>query len=74
MSPESFKSGGIWRVMVRINGSLQAIELALLVLFFLSGVVKTSANLLKEEQMENINEFMKMVKTEIISYLPDSET
>lgn len=45
MSPENFKGGGIWRVMVNINGSLQAIGLALLVLFFLSGVVRTSANL-----------------------------
>ena len=45
MSPESFKGGGIWRIIVNINGSLQAIGLALLVLFFLSGVVSTSANL-----------------------------
>ena len=45
MSPENFKGGGIWQVMVNINGSLQAIGLALLVLFFLSGVVRTSANL-----------------------------
>ena len=45
MSPQSFKGGGIWRVILNINGSLQAIGLALLVLFFLSGVVKTSANL-----------------------------
>ncbi|MBE6018574.1 MAG: hypothetical protein E7233_13390 [Lachnospiraceae bacterium] len=45
MSPESFKGGGIWRIIVNINGSLQAIGLALLVLFFLSGVVRTSANL-----------------------------
>ncbi len=45
MSPEDFKGGGIWRVILNINGSLQAIGLALLVLFFLSGVVKTSANL-----------------------------
>ena len=45
MSPENFKGGGIWRVILNINGSLQAIGLALLVLFFLSGVVKTSANL-----------------------------
>ena len=45
MSPESFKGGGIWRIMVNINGSLQAIGLALLVLFFLSGVVRTTANL-----------------------------
>ena len=45
MSPENFNGGGIWRVILNINGSLQAIGLALLVLFFLSGVVKTSANL-----------------------------
>lgn len=45
MSPENFKGGSIWRVIVNINSSLQAIGLALLVLFFLSGVVRTSANL-----------------------------
>ncbi len=53
MSPESFKGGGIWRVMVSINGSLQAIGLALLVLFFLSGVVKTSANLSEIKRPEH---------------------
>lgn len=45
MSPENFKGGGIWRVILSINGAMQAIGLALLVLFFLIGVVKTSANL-----------------------------
>ena len=45
ISPENFKGGGIWKVILSINGSLQAIGLALLVLFFLAGVVKTSANL-----------------------------
>lgn len=45
LSPENFKGGGIWKVILSINGSLQAIGLALLVLFFLAGVVKTSANL-----------------------------
>lgn len=45
ISPASFKGGGIWNVILQINGSLQAIGLALLVLFFLAGVVKTSANL-----------------------------
>ena len=45
MSPASFKGGGIWRTILAINGSLQAIGLALMVLFFLAGVVKTSANL-----------------------------
>ena len=45
MSPEDFKGGGIWNVIVSINGSMKAIGLALLVLFFLAGVVRTSANL-----------------------------
>lgn len=45
MSPEKFKGGGIWHVILQINGALQAIGLALLVLFFLAGVVRTSANL-----------------------------
>lgn len=40
-SPESFKGGAIWNVIVNINGALQAIGLALLVIFFLVGVVKT---------------------------------
>ena len=40
-SPETFKGGGIWNVIVNINGALQAIGLALLVLFFLVGIVKT---------------------------------
>ena len=44
-SPASFKGGGIWKVILNINGAVQAIGLALLVLFFLAGVVKTSANL-----------------------------
>lgn len=45
ISPANFKGGGIWNVILQINGSIQAIGLALLVLFFLAGVVKTSANL-----------------------------
>ena len=44
-SPETFKDGRIWRVMLNINGALQAIGLALLVLFFLIGVMKTCGNL-----------------------------
>lgn len=45
MSPENFKGGSIWNVILNINGAIQAIGLALLVLFFLAGVIKTSANL-----------------------------
>lgn len=40
-SPETFKGGGIWDVVNDINGALKAIGYALLVLFFLVGVVKT---------------------------------
>ena len=40
-SPESFKGGAIWSVMTDIHGTLQAVAYALLVLFFLVGVMKT---------------------------------
>ncbi len=40
-SPETFKGGGIWNVVTDINGALKAIGYALLVLFFLVGVVRT---------------------------------
>ena len=44
-SPDSFKGGTIWNVILSINGAMQAIGLALLVLFFLVGVVRTSGSL-----------------------------
>ena len=40
-TPQSFKGGGIWTVIVNINGAVQAIGLALLVLFFVVGMVRT---------------------------------
>ena len=40
-TPQNFKGGSIWNVMVTINGAVQAIGLALLVLFFVVGVVRT---------------------------------
>ena len=40
-SPQEFKGGSIWSVIVNINGAVQAIGLALLVLFFVVGVVRT---------------------------------
>ena len=52
-SPENFKGGGIWNVIVGINGALQAIGCALLVLFFVMGVVKTCGSFteLKKPEM-----------------------
>ncbi len=43
-SPSTFKGGTIWEIIVNINGALQAIGLALLVLFFVVGVVRTCTN------------------------------
>lgn len=40
-SPEQFKGGTIWNVIVNIHSAVQAIGLALLVLFFVVGVMKT---------------------------------
>ncbi len=40
-APENFKGGGVWTVITGINGALQAIGCALLVLFFLMGIIKT---------------------------------
>ena len=43
-SPSNFKGGAIWEIMVNISGALQAIGLALLVLFFVIGIVRTCTN------------------------------
>lgn len=40
-SPEEFKGGTIWNVIIDIHGALQAIGYSLLVLFFVVGVMKT---------------------------------
>ena len=41
MSPEAFRGGAIWNIILDIFGALQAIGYALLVLFFVVGVMKT---------------------------------
>lgn len=40
-SPQSFRGGALWSIAVNIHGALQAIAYALLVLFFVVGVMKT---------------------------------
>lgn len=40
-SPETFKGGRIWEIVTDIHGTLQAIGYALLVLFFVVGILKT---------------------------------
>lgn len=51
-SPKAFKGGVIWNVIVNIHGALQAIGLALLVLFFLVGVVKTCGSFAEVKKPE----------------------
>ena len=52
-TPEEFKGGGVWTVIQGINGALQAIGGALLVLFFVMGIVKTCSSFteLKKPEM-----------------------
>ncbi len=52
-SPETFKGGVIWNVMVTVNGALQAIGYALLVLFFVVGVIKTCGSFAELKRPEH---------------------
>ena len=52
-SPQDFKGGSIWNQMVTINGAVQAIGLALLVLFFVVGVVRTCGSFTEVKKPEH---------------------
>ena len=52
-TPQNFKGGGIWRVIVNINGAVQAIGLALLVLFFVIGMVRTCGSFTEVKKPEH---------------------
>lgn len=52
-SPQTFKGGTIWSVIKNIHGALQAIGLALLVLFFVIGVVKTCGSFAELKRPEH---------------------
>ena len=51
-TPETFKGGAIWNVIKNIYGGMQAIGLALLVLFFVVGVMKTCGSLSEVKKPE----------------------
>lgn len=44
VSPQNFRGGHVWDIVVSLNGSLQAVGYALLVLFFLTGVMRQTIN------------------------------
>ena len=52
MSPEEFKDGAIWEVVSDIHGALQAIGYALLVLFFVVGMMKTCGSFAEVKRPE----------------------
>ena len=52
-SPEQFKGGTIWNVIVDIHGALQAVGLALLVLFFVVGMMKTCGSFAEVKKPEH---------------------
>jgi len=43
-TPQNFKGGGIWSVIVNLHGALMAVGLGLLVLFFVVGMAKTMSS------------------------------
>lgn len=52
-SPQTFKGGDIWNIVVNIYGALQAIGYALLVLFFVIGVMKTCGSFAEVKKPEH---------------------
>lgn len=52
-SPEEFKGGSIWAVIVNIHDAVKAIALGLLVLFFVVGVVKTCGSFTEVKKPEH---------------------
>lgn len=60
-STETFKSGDIWQIILKIHGALQAIGLALLVLFFLWGMIRTCTNWQDIKRSEPAFEFFRII-------------
>ena len=53
-TPQNFKGGTVWNVMVNINGAVKAIGLALLVLFFVIGIVRTCGSFADVKKPEHV--------------------
>lgn len=54
MPPQRFRNGVIWNVMLTVHSSLQAVGFALLVLFFLLGIMKTCGSLTELRRPESV--------------------
>ncbi len=66
-TPETFKGGSIWNVILNIHGAVQAIGLALLVLFFVVGVMKTCGSITEVKKPEHaLKLFIRFVIAKIV--------
>ena len=52
--PETFKGGRVWSVILSINDGLKAVGYALLVIFFVMGVVKTCGSFTELRKPEQV--------------------
>ena len=60
--PEDFRDGQVWQVILNIHSALQAIGLALLVLFFVTGILRTCTNFDEVKKPEHaIKLFLRFV-------------
>ena len=69
-SPQTFKEGKIWAVMSNINGALQAVGFALLVLFFTIGIARQFSNIAEVKKPEHaLKLFIRFVLAKaVVSY------
>ena len=69
-SPQAFKGGSIWSVIVSVHGALQAIGYALLVLFFVVGVMRTCGSFAEVKKPEHaVKLFVRFaIAKDVITY------
>ena len=66
-SPQTFKGGSIWEVILNIHSAVQGIGIALLVLFFLIGVMKSCSSLNEIKRPEQaIKLFIRFVIAKVL--------
>lgn len=66
-SPQTFKGGSIWKVILNIHSAVQGIGIALLVLFFLIGVMKSCGSLNEIKRPEQaIKLFIRFVIAKVL--------
>ncbi len=75
-SPQNFKGGAIWSIVTTINGGLQAIGYALLILFFAMSIFKSTASFRDFQRPEYaLKHFIRFVAAKVaITYALDLMT